>query len=58
MSNKEKAFLDRHGEIGLMSILERWERAHGIKHENPVPFEDRWMAFLQATNQQFISMAA
>jgi len=49
MSDTEKAFLDRHGEVGLMYFLEKWERYQGIKHETPVPFEDRWMALIQDT---------
>ncbi|MDD3287585.1 MAG: hypothetical protein PHX43_01075 [Alphaproteobacteria bacterium] len=56
MSEFEKAFLDRHGEIGVLPIIENWERSRGIRNNGMVPFEDRWMAFLQATAP--IAMAA
>ena len=58
MSNFEQTFFDRHGEIGLMPFLEQWERACGIKHSAPVPFEDRWEHFINATNDNPSPMSA
>jgi len=58
MSDFEQAFLNRHGEIGLMPFLEQWERARGIKRAAPVPFEDRWAHFINATNDNSSPMTA
>lgn len=49
MGEFEKAFLSRHGEIGVLSIIENWERSRGIRNNTMLPFEDRWQMFLQAT---------
>ncbi|MDD3029899.1 MAG: hypothetical protein PHS57_06440 [Alphaproteobacteria bacterium] len=56
MSASELAFLNRHGEISLQPLLERWERSQGIVHCTPVAFEARWAAFLNAT--RFMAIAA
>ncbi|MDD3028868.1 MAG: hypothetical protein PHS57_01105 [Alphaproteobacteria bacterium] len=58
MSGTEQALLDRHGEIGLMSFLEQWERKRGIKHMAPVSFEDRWEHFINATNDNLAKLTA
>ena len=53
MTESEKAFLTRHGEIVLGPLLERWERSCGIKHDDSVSFEQRWTSFLRATAENF-----
>ena len=50
MSKYEQEFLNRHGEIGVLYILENWERLQGIKNKSLSSIEDRWMAFMQATS--------
>jgi hypothetical protein len=46
----------RHGEIGVLYILENWERVQGIKNKSLSSIEDRWVAFMQATAPN-VSMA-
>ncbi len=56
MSKYEQEFLMRHGEIGVLYILENWERVQGIKNKSLSSIEDRWVAFMQATAPN-VSMA-
>lgn len=49
MSKYEQEFLNRHGEIGVLYILENWERLQGIKNKSLSSIEDRWVAFMRAT---------
>lgn len=43
-------FMMRHGEYGVQDLIERMERYEGIKRENPLPLEQRWLSVMLATN--------
>jgi hypothetical protein len=51
-------YLMRHGEHGVQDLVERMERYQGIKREELLPLEQRWLIVMLATNQQSISLAA
>ena len=53
-----EAILMKHGEHGVQSILENWERFFGIRHEQPLPLARRWQIFITATNDNLVSVAA
>ncbi|MDD3289224.1 MAG: hypothetical protein PHX43_09545 [Alphaproteobacteria bacterium] len=51
-------YLMRHGEPWIQDILERIERNEGIRHESPVPLEDRWEALMRNYPVQTPTLAA
>lgn len=44
------AYLSRHGEFGVQAIIERIERAEGIRACISVSLEDRWNAIMGNDN--------
>jgi hypothetical protein len=50
MTQQEEAFLARHGDIVVMSIIENWERARGIKPNPSISVMERWLRFLRETD--------
>ncbi len=53
-----EAILMKHGEHGVQSILENWERFSGVRYEEPQPLMRRWQLFIAATNDNTLSVAA
>jgi len=47
---KFETYMMKHGEHGVQSLLEVWERHNGVKHDISVSLEKRWDLFLNATN--------
>lgn len=58
MSDHFETVMMKHGEHGVQSILENWERFCGIRHQEPMPLERRWEIFLRATDSSPLSVAA
>jgi hypothetical protein len=50
MTQQEEAFLARHGDIVVLSIIENWERSKGIKPNPAVSIMERWLRFLRETD--------
>ena len=53
-----ETILMRHGEHGVQSILENWERFSGIRYEEPQSLVTRWNRFIAATNDNMTRAAA
>lgn len=53
-----EAVLMKHGEHGVQSILENWERFSGIHYDEPLPLARRWQRFIEATNDNSPRIAA
>lgn len=52
MSTFEREFLDRHGEPGVLPILEAWERINKVPHAHAVlTIEQRWDRFILITDR-------
>jgi len=52
MWHEFEKFLDRHGEIGVQAILEKWEQREGVRFDNVVPLAHRWAVFYQGSAEQ------
>lgn len=50
MTQQEEAFLARHGDIVVLSIIENWERSNGIKPHPATSVMERWLRFLKQTD--------
>jgi len=51
-------YMMRHGEHGMLTIVEIIERNEGIRSRNDVTLEDRWNALMQESSPQPPSLAA
>lgn len=53
-----ESIIMRHGEAGVQSILENWERHSGVRYSEPMPLDRRWQNFIAATNDNNRAVAA
>lgn len=53
-----ETLLMKHGEHGVQSLLENWERFSGTRYDEPMTLARRWQIFITATNDNLTAKAA
>lgn len=51
-------YTSRLGEPAINALLDRWEHKEGIRHNEPLPLEQRWMLFMERTSSHLQCAAA